>query len=79
MTPAQLSRMATLLYGDRWQSSLARDLEINDRTVRRWAQDGAPEWAAEKVMEFCRETVAELQEALKTHKTSCLPRGDEGR
>lgn len=25
------------LYGERWQSALARDLGVSDRTVRRWA------------------------------------------
>jgi hypothetical protein len=25
------------LYGERWQSALARDLHISDRTMRRWA------------------------------------------
>jgi len=25
------------LYGPRWQSDLARDLGVSDRTVRRWA------------------------------------------
>lgn len=25
------------LYGQRWQSELARDLAVSDRTVRRWA------------------------------------------
>ena len=24
------------LYGPRWQSELARDLEVSDRTMRRW-------------------------------------------
>lgn len=24
------------LYGPRWQSDLARDLRVSDRTVRRW-------------------------------------------
>ena len=24
------------LYGPRWQSELARDLDVSDRTVRRW-------------------------------------------
>ena len=24
------------LYGPRWQSDLARDLEVSDRTMRRW-------------------------------------------
>lgn len=25
------------LYGPRWQSDLARDLAVSDRTIRRWA------------------------------------------
>lgn len=25
------------LYGPRWQSDLARDLQVSDRTMRRWA------------------------------------------
>jgi hypothetical protein len=25
------------MYGERWQSALARDLGVCDRTVRRWA------------------------------------------
>lgn len=25
------------LYGSRWQSELARDLDVSDRTMRRWA------------------------------------------
>lgn len=24
------------LYGTRWQSELARDLQVSDRTIRRW-------------------------------------------
>ena len=24
------------LYGSRWQSELARDLQVSDRTMRRW-------------------------------------------
>lgn len=25
------------LYGPQWQSALARDLDVSDRTMRRWA------------------------------------------
>lgn len=25
------------LYGPQWQSAMARDLDVSDRTVRRWA------------------------------------------
>ena len=29
------------LYGPRWQSELARELAVSDRTVRRWVAGGA--------------------------------------
>lgn len=31
-----LEDVGAALYGDRWQSSLARALGVNDRTMRRW-------------------------------------------
>lgn len=30
------------LYGDRWQSPLARDLGVADRTMRRWVAGSHP-------------------------------------
>lgn len=30
------------LYGSRWQSELARDLGVADRTVRKWAAGDSP-------------------------------------
>lgn len=30
------------LYGPMWQSALARDLGVNDRTVRRWVAGTSP-------------------------------------
>lgn len=36
MMPLELERIGRLLYGDHWQSALARDLAVADRTVRRW-------------------------------------------
>lgn len=30
------------LYGERWQSPLARDLGVSDRTMRRWATGAYP-------------------------------------
>jgi len=31
-----LSDTGEALYGSRWQSPLARDLDVSDRTMRRW-------------------------------------------
>jgi hypothetical protein len=36
MTPSLLREAGKALYGPRWQSDLARDLGVSDRTVRRW-------------------------------------------
>ena len=37
MTPTELRRLGERLYGDNWQTALARTLQVNPRTVRRWA------------------------------------------
>jgi plasmid maintenance system antidote protein VapI len=37
MTPAELETIGRALYGERWQSSLARALKVAPRTMRRWA------------------------------------------
>ena len=36
MTPELLQRAGEALYGPRWQTELANDLEVADRTMRRW-------------------------------------------
>ena len=37
MSPDLLRDAGEALYGDQWQAALARDLEVSDRTMRRWA------------------------------------------
>lgn len=37
MSPELLHSIGNALYGPRWQSELARDLGVSDRTVRRWS------------------------------------------
>ena len=36
MTPDELATAGRALYGERWQTSLANDLHVSDRTMRRW-------------------------------------------
>src|SRR5271155_4502386 len=36
ITPDQLAAAGRTLYGERWQTSLATDLNVVDRTMRRW-------------------------------------------
>ncbi len=38
MTPNLFREAGEALYGARWQTALAHDLCVADRTVRRWAQ-----------------------------------------
>lgn len=40
LTPELLRSVGEALYGDYWQSALARDLGVASRTVRRWAAGG---------------------------------------
>lgn len=45
MTPDLLRQCGEALYGDRWQTALAADLQVTDRTLRRWLsqQYGMPD------------------------------------
>src|SRR5208282_1633117 len=51
-----LHEVGRALYGDIWQSELARDLGCNDRTVRKWNAGDAPipEYLRGEVAEICR-------------------------
>ena len=41
-TPSGLETVGLALYGHRWQSSLARDLGVLPRTVRKWSSGEKP-------------------------------------
>ena len=43
MSPDELRRHCSRLYGaHRWQTALSHELQVNDRTVRRWASGASP-------------------------------------
>ena len=42
ITVDQLTAIGTALYGQQWQSALARDLGVADRTMRRWVAGESP-------------------------------------
>jgi len=42
VTLKKLAAAGHALYGDRWQTPLARDLGVADRTVRRWLSGETP-------------------------------------
>jgi hypothetical protein len=51
-----LQEVGRALYGDIWQSELARDLGCNDRTIRKWNAGDAPipEYLRGEVAKICR-------------------------
>ncbi len=52
------------LYGERWQSPLARDLGVADRTMRRWVAGSypVPEGIAADLLKLVQERRGELRE-----------------
>lgn len=50
------------LYGASWQTDLARDLGVADRTVRRWVSgaNDMPVGAAVDLLRLCEERMATL-------------------
>jgi hypothetical protein len=42
MTPEDLSKKGRALHGERWQTALAQDLGVTDRTMRRWLAGHSP-------------------------------------
>ena len=42
MTPEKLASVGRAVYGERWQTALARDLRVSDRTIRRWSVGNSP-------------------------------------
>lgn len=62
MTPDLLRDAGEALYGPRWQSALARDLGVTDRTVRRWAAGhyGLPKGLAGEIAAILKPRADEL-------------------
>ncbi len=68
MTTEQLQRAGRLLYGDQWQSNLARSLSVDDRTVRRWASgDSAIKQSiADEIVGLLRDNQSDIGKFIKT-------------
>jgi hypothetical protein len=72
MTPQHLiTETGCALYGDRWQTDMARDLGVSDRTVRRWAAgtECPRPGVYEDLLRLCLERAAQLSDAAKTLAT----------
>lgn len=66
MTIEQLEQAGRLLYGDQWQSNLARSLGVDDRTVRRWANGDSviKRSISDEITELLRGNQKEISEYL---------------
>lgn len=66
MTPTTLTTIYSALYGPGWRSALARDLDINERTVRRWlaGQNPVPEWVPDALIAAQERRIADLRQRL---------------
>ena len=64
MTIEQLERAGRLLYGDLWQSNLARSLSVDDRTVRRWAsgESAIKQSIANEIIELLKNNQSEINQ-----------------
>lgn len=66
MTPALLSQAGEALYGPRWQSELARDLDIDDRTMRRWVagDSSVPSGVAVDLLRLLTEWASDIDDLI---------------
>lgn len=62
MTRPKLEEIGRALFGDQWQVPLARELEVADRTVRRWAAGDVtpPAGVRLDLARICREHAVKL-------------------
>ena len=63
------------LYGPRWQSDIARDLEVSDRTVRRWLSgaEDLPPGVAMDLWRICLDRVTALDDVIGRLKAASTP------
>ena len=63
------------LYGSRWQSDLARDLQVSDRTMRRWlaGADDLPPGIALDLWRLCEERAQAIDDVRDRLKAASTP------
>lgn len=75
MTPELLLSCGVALYGERWQSELARDLDVTDRTVRRWlaGDQPVPSGVAVDLLRLLTERASDIDDLLHMLKRAGAP------
>ena len=67
LSAQRLDRIGAALYGPRWQSALADELGVWDRTVRRWASGETP--LPDHIPQVLNQLIAERIALLKSLKS----------
>ena len=60
MTFLELEKICSLLWGQSWQSELARTLDIDRRTVNGWKRQAVPKWVTPEILKIVRKRKHEL-------------------
>lgn len=60
MTFQELEKICSLLWGQSWQSELARTLGIDRRTVNGWKRQAVPKWVIPEILTITRKRKHEL-------------------
>lgn len=72
MSSRLLQRVGESLYGPRWQTDLARDLDVSDRTIRNWVAGATepPSGIYVDCLRLVTERAAELDDLIGQLKRS---------
>ena len=64
MNNEQLANAGQLLYGDLWQSAIARALDVDNRTVRRWAsgESAIKQSIANEIIELLKNNQSQINQ-----------------
>lgn len=76
MSSRLLQRCGEALYGPRWQSDIARDLHVTDRTVRRWldGSNDVPDGVYLDLQRLLTERAAEIDDLIDALTKSTPPK-----
>lgn len=68
MNNEKLANAGQLLYGDLWQSALARALDVDNRTVRRWAsgESAIKQSIANEIIELLKNNQEQINQFIET-------------
>lgn len=68
----ELEKICSLLWGQSWQSELARGFNIDRRTVSKWKSQGVAKWVDPRLKDIVDKRVDEVMHAAYLHKNLSL-------